>query len=90
MRTVLLALRGKGEWEQVLQVLERSDVRALNERQMTQQEKDDIEQVRLRVGVNVDDIEDERVVMTVAAIGEGQRRPSWIWFSGPQATRMKI
>jgi hypothetical protein len=32
--------------------------------------------------VNVDDIEDERVVATVAAVGEGQRRPSWIWFSG--------
>ena len=81
-RTALLVLRGKGEWEQVLQVLERSDVRALNERQMTRQEKDDIERVRLRAGVNVDDIEDERVVATVAAVGEGQRRPSWIWFSG--------
>ena len=71
-----------GEWEQVLQVLERSDVRALNERQMTKQEKDDIERVRLRAGVNADDIEDERVVATVAAVGEGQCRPSWIWFSG--------
>jgi hypothetical protein len=87
-RTALLALRGKGEWEQVLQVLERSDVRALNERQMTQQEKDDIERVRLRAGVNADDIEDERVVATVAAVGEGQRRPSWIWFSGNKHENM--
>jgi hypothetical protein len=53
-RTALLALRGKGEWEQVLQVLERSDIRALNERQMTEQEKDDIERVRLRAGVTTD------------------------------------
>jgi hypothetical protein len=68
-------LRGKGEWEQVLQVLEvleRSDVQALNERQMTQQEKDDIEWVRLQVRVTMDGIEDERVIATVAAIGEGQ------------------
>jgi len=33
--TTLLVLRGNEEWEQALQVLHRSDVRALNERQMT-------------------------------------------------------
>jgi hypothetical protein len=75
-------LRGKGEWKQVLQVLERSDVHTLNERQMIQQEKDDIEQMHIPVGVNADDIEDERIIMMVAAVGEGQHQPSWIWFSG--------
>jgi hypothetical protein len=88
MCTALLALRGKGEWEQVLQVLERLDVQASNKRQMTQQEKDVIERVHLQVGVNVDDIEDERVVATVAAVGEGQCRPSWIWFSGNKHENM--
>ena len=32
--------------------------------------------------MNADDIEDERVVVTVAAVGEGQCQPSWIWFLG--------
>jgi hypothetical protein len=43
----LLVLRGKGEWEQVLQVLEKLDVRALNEREMTEQEKLDVQRVRM-------------------------------------------
>jgi len=69
----------------VLQVLEKSDVRALNERQMTEQEKDDILQVHMRGGGNTDNLHDERViarvVATVAAVGEGQHQPSWIWYS---------
>jgi hypothetical protein len=81
-RAALLVLRGKGEWEQVLQVLHRSDVRALNERQMTEQEKDDIRHIRMRGGGPTDNLDDARVVATVAAVGEGQRRPSWIWYSG--------
>ena len=81
-RTTLFALRGQGEWEKVLQVLEKSDVRALNERQITEQEKDDILRVRMRGGRNTDNLDDERAIATVAAVGEGQRRPSWIWYSG--------
>lgn len=81
-RAALLVLRGKGDWEQVLRDLDKSDVRALNERQMTVQEKDDIQRIRMRAGRATDNVEDERVVATVAAVGEGQRRPSWIWYSG--------
>ena len=29
-----------------------------------------------------DDASMEKVVATVAALGEGLRKPSWIWFSG--------
>jgi hypothetical protein len=57
----------------VLQVLERSDVRALNERQMTEKEKDDILRVRMRGGGTTDNLDDERALATVAAVGEGQR-----------------
>jgi hypothetical protein len=85
-RGALLRLRGQGSWEDKLQVLEQSDVRALNEREMTAQEKEDICRVRERAGVvEADDIGPEKVVATVAAVGEGQRRPSWIWFTGEGA-----
>ena len=36
----LMQLRGKGEWEKQLWVLEKSDVRVLNERQLMEQEKE--------------------------------------------------
>jgi hypothetical protein len=83
-RDALLKLRGNGAWEETLKVLEKSDVRALNERELTAQEKEEIRRVRERNGVvaEADDINAERVVAQVAAVGEGQRRPSWIWFTG--------
>jgi hypothetical protein len=40
-----MQLGGKGEWQRQLQVLLKLDVRALNERQLTEQEKEDICQV---------------------------------------------
>jgi hypothetical protein len=56
----------------------------LNERELSAQEKEEICQVRERSGVVLDeeDVNTERVIATVAAVGEGQRRPSWIWFIG--------
>jgi hypothetical protein len=56
----------------------------LNERELSAQEKEDIRRMRERSGVVVDeeDVDTERVTATVAAVGEGQRRPSWIWFIG--------
>ena len=82
-RNALVKLRDHGPWEDILRVLEVSDVRALNEREMTAQEKDDIRRVQDKVGVvGEDDVSPERVVTTAAAVGEGQRRPSWIWSSG--------
>jgi hypothetical protein len=65
-------------------VLEQSDVRALNERELTVQEKEEIRRVRERGGVIVEeeDANAERVIAGTVAVGEGQRRPSWIWYSG--------
>ena len=36
----------------------------------------------------LDNIEDKRAVAIVAAAGEGQHRPSWIWFSGHDLENM--
>lgn len=84
-REALMCLRGPGDWEERLRPLEKSDVRALNEHELTEEEKDEVRRVRVRAGAPVpenDDLADERQVATVAAVGEGHRRPSWIWFTG--------
>ena len=83
-RGALLKLRGEGPWEECLKVLEQSDVRALNERELMAQEKEDICRLRERNGVVIEanEAHSERVIATAAAVGEGQHRPSWIWFTG--------
>jgi hypothetical protein len=87
-RTALKNLRGPGIWETTLQVLNQSDVRALNERELTAQEKDEEWRVRTRHDSQLADTDDEeeevndvRVVAKPAEVGEGQQKPSWIWFS---------
>jgi hypothetical protein len=83
-RHALLTLRGPGSWEEDLKPLELSDVRALNKQELMAQEKEDICHLREKYGVVVEaeEAQSERVLSTVAAVGEGQRRPSWIWFTG--------
>ena len=75
-------LHGPGDWEDKLKVLEKSDVCALNERELNQDEQDEQYQLCQQLGIVVDDIQDERVVVHVVAIGEGQQQPLWIWFTG--------
>jgi hypothetical protein len=80
-----MVLRGPGNWETALLVLNPGDVHTLNERQLTEQEKVEEQQVRARnVGTtdedNEDDLVDIWVVAKPAEIGEGTHRPSWIWF----------
>jgi len=81
-RDALFNLRHHGPWEDTLQVLAASDIRALNEREMTAQEKKDIRRVKGKTALTGEDDVTETVVATAAAVGEGLRRPSWIWFSG--------
>lgn len=81
-REAVTKLRGKGAWEQRLQVLHRSDVRALNERQLNAQEALDEQRLRARLGTAPTPLDDERRVLQPASLGEGHRRPSWIWMSG--------
>lgn len=87
-RQALLVLRGSGDWETVLQVLHSSDVRGLNERGLNEQEKREEQQIRFRAGIPEDGIDDVRVVAKAVEVGEGTRRPSWLWFSSSQGEDM--
>ncbi|KAJ6576737.1 hypothetical protein B0H10DRAFT_1836766, partial [Mycena sp. CBHHK59/15] len=80
-RNALIRLKDHGPWEKELQVLEDSDVRALNERALT------AEEAAQRKSVH--DFEDAGVVVQeggVAALGavaagESKRTLSWIWYT---------
>lgn len=78
-RKALLALNGHGSWEQTLKELKDDDVRALNERALTEHEKQKREQ-RIAAGHRTADDARESVVVQ-GALGEGRRQLSWIWFT---------
>lgn len=85
-RAALKHLRGSGVWEQVLQVLNNQDIRALNERELTRQEQDQEAKRHAANGIvtqrDVDRAaEDGRRTQKVSSVGEGHRTPSWIWFT---------
>lgn len=88
-RDALFSLQGPGDWEDTLRVLAQGDVRALNERELTAHEKDVNRRCRAALGVVLEseEVEMERVITTVAAVGEGQCGPSWIWFTGNSAEK---
>jgi hypothetical protein len=79
-RQAYLALVGPGEWEDTLRLLDKADVRALNERSLTEHEKEERRQLRLRVGLPNEDDQFAVEETTVGGAGEGHRRLSWIWF----------
>lgn len=84
-RAALLVLRaGKNtEWQIKLAPLLQTDVRALNERELTQQEKDEMVAIRFKNGVvSEQDINDEKKRQAAVSVGEGHRKPSWIWYTG--------
>jgi hypothetical protein len=73
-----LALIGPGEWEKTLRELRPDDVRALNERALTEQEKEDRRVLRRRAGLqNEGEFQIEET--TTGGPGEGFRTLSWIW-----------
>ncbi|KAJ7225301.1 hypothetical protein GGX14DRAFT_556103 [Mycena pura] len=91
-RAALLALRGPGEWEQILQVLHDKDIRGMNERTLNDEEKE--EERRARKLAGMPSIEEERdefgdavepTVLFNLETGEGMRELSWIWYTA--ATR---
>jgi hypothetical protein len=77
-RAALLALRGHGLWEERLQILDDEDVRALNERALTEEEKKQNEHWAELGGAII-----EGGVARVAGLagGEGSHTLSWIWYS---------
>jgi hypothetical protein len=87
VRAALLALRGPGDWETTLPVLRPEDVRGINERSMTEEEKQDGIRARQMAGLSVDgEIEDMDGTPVVPfdprlTLGEGRRTLSWIWYS---------
>lgn len=89
-REALLALRGPGEWEKVLQVLKREDIRGLNERTLTAEEKETYQKTRVLAGLTVEpeegELDDLLNIPTMRVnpsleIGEGRRMLSWIWYT---------
>ncbi|KAF7983602.1 hypothetical protein HWV62_20507 [Athelia sp. TMB] len=78
-RLALLALRGPGTWTNVLKELKDDDVRALNERALTEREKAQREH-RIKTGKPLEDDVYEAVVVDGTS-GESRRKLSWIWMS---------
>ncbi|KAF7798546.1 hypothetical protein EIP86_009768 [Pleurotus ostreatoroseus] len=79
-RAALLALRGPGEWsEKILRLLNDADVRAFNERAMTEEEAREREEARLAAGLQGEEI--LGVPVGDGVLGEGRRTVSWIWYS---------
>lgn len=81
-RAALLALRGHGQWEERLRVLEDDDVRALNERALTAEEKSQNEHWAELGGAF---IEGGVARASALAAGEGSHTLSWIWYSAGRA-----
>ncbi|KAJ7870848.1 hypothetical protein B0H13DRAFT_2236440 [Mycena leptocephala] len=88
-RAALLSLRGPGEWEDVLRVLQQKDIRGMNERTLNEEEKEEERKARILAGLDPDGDEvdefGEVVVPTVPfnlETGEGSRTLSWIWYTG--------
>ncbi|KAJ6447896.1 hypothetical protein C8R45DRAFT_1115651 [Mycena sanguinolenta] len=76
-RNALSRLRGNGEWERKLQVLQDEDIRVLNERAVTTEEMAQREAVH-----NLHDVNEGGVAnYGVVALGEGRRTLSWIWYT---------
>ncbi|KAJ6517558.1 hypothetical protein DFH09DRAFT_1332356 [Mycena vulgaris] len=81
-RNALSRLRDHGVWEKVLQVLEDGDVRALNERALTEEEKAQREAVH-----DLRDVEEGGIApYGVVALGETRRTLSWIWYATKKGT----
>ncbi|KAJ7787842.1 hypothetical protein B0H14DRAFT_3505052 [Mycena olivaceomarginata] len=77
-RAALLALRGHGQWEERLHVLADDDVRGLNERTLTAEEKAQNERWA-EIGGAI--IEGGVARAAGVAAGEGSHSLSWIWYS---------
>ncbi|KAK7018251.1 CxC2 domain-containing protein [Favolaschia claudopus] len=75
-RNALLRLRGHGPWERVFRALAEEDVRGINERARTEEEK--AEQERLRALGQI--VEGGVGAAGIVAAGEGSHTMSWIWY----------
>ncbi|KAJ7173843.1 hypothetical protein C8R46DRAFT_1215753 [Mycena filopes] len=88
-RAALFSIRGKGSWEDVLQPLQKADIRGMNERALNDEEKEEDRKAKILAGIApdadvVDDFGDvvEPTVLFNLEVGEGTRGLSWIWYTG--------
>ncbi|KAJ7775002.1 hypothetical protein B0H16DRAFT_1713446 [Mycena metata] len=76
-RQALLKLKGHGQWEDQFRVLEESDVRALSDREVREEEQaHDAHLGALGVAVGL-------AATGAVAMGETNRTLSWIWYAAP-------
>ncbi|KAK6997432.1 CxC2 domain-containing protein [Favolaschia claudopus] len=75
-RNALLRLRGHGPWEKLYRVLTDEDVRGINERGWTEEEK--AERERLRELGEI--VEGGMEAAGIVVAGEGSHTMSWIWY----------
>jgi hypothetical protein len=87
-RDALLMIRGPGEWENVLQVLQKQDIRGMNERTLNNEEKEEERKARVLAGLppDEDEVDEfgevvEPTVLFNLETGEGTRLLSWIWYT---------
>ncbi|KAJ7152679.1 hypothetical protein C8R43DRAFT_886109 [Mycena crocata] len=79
-RNALSRLEPHGDWERKLHVLKDEDVRALNERALTEEERAQREAVH-----DLRDVEEGGIAAYgVVAIGESRRQLSWIWYQATE------
>ncbi|KAJ7029470.1 hypothetical protein C8F04DRAFT_1264926 [Mycena alexandri] len=77
-RQALLKLKGHGAWEEEFKVLTEDDVRALNERALTEEEKASRECLRM-----AGEVPEEGGIAVLGDVvsGETHRHLSWIWYA---------
>ncbi|KAJ7446067.1 hypothetical protein FB451DRAFT_1188832 [Mycena latifolia] len=80
-RQALVKLKGHGDWEKHLKMLSDDDVRALNERSLTEEEKVEREQLEA-----VGEVPEEGGISAMGNVisGETHRTLSWIWYAVPE------
>jgi hypothetical protein len=90
-RAALLALRGRGPWEEELRELKQEDIWGMSERALNDEEKEENRKARLLAGLPAEaeggDVDEygEPVELTVLfglETGEGRRMLSWLWYTG--------
>ncbi|KAF9023539.1 hypothetical protein BDZ89DRAFT_955587, partial [Hymenopellis radicata] len=77
-RNTLFQLKGHGQWETELRILEDTDIRGLTERMLSAQEENDRNRLR-DLGIIDETVLDPASSDAVIAPGEGRRQLSWIW-----------
>ncbi|KAJ6564322.1 hypothetical protein B0H19DRAFT_1140795 [Mycena capillaripes] len=77
-RQALLKLKGHGEWEKTYRILAEDNIRALNERSLTDEEKAEREQLR-----EAGEVPEEGGIAMLGDLvsGETHRTLSWIWYA---------